>query len=421
MKKTEQSEPRKPDPEPCAAEGEWGTPKNCSGRNLIFKNLPSPPSKGREQIRPYAVGTPFTFKQSHFVTCSVQYDYIIVGQGIAGTILAWQLEEAGAQVLVIDEAIHYSASRVSSAMVNPVTGRRFVKSWLIDDLLLSAKQTYEAMGRQIGVDLMESHDVLRVFKSAMEQNDFNGRLGDPDYTAFLSDFEGVIPELKMDWGAGLIQQCFRVKNKALLNGFRKAWLDKGAMIEGKFDYSRVAFNEDGLSYGDVRVKGIIFSEGFRLRQNPFFNFIPLVPNKGEALLIDCPALKSKRIIKKGVTIVPWEGDTYWVGATMHLDDDSPGFGGSGEIELCAALDQVLKVPYTVIDRLVGIRPTNSKHRRPYIGAHPQHPGLFVFNGFGTKGTSLIPYFALALRGHLLNGEELLPEVGIEKYWNKKSN
>lgn len=320
------------------------------------------------------------------------------------------------QVLLIDEAINHSASKASSAMVNPVTGRRFVKSWLIDDLLPIAYSSYEEMGKELNNKLIERHEVLRVFKSAMEQNDFNARLGDAAYSIFLEDFNEKAPQLKMEWGGGLIKHCFRVKNQLLLKGFRGQWLEQGLLRESKFDYSKLSINEESVGYDDITAKGLIFCEGFRMSDNPFFNIIPLVPNKGEALIIDCPDLKSNRIIKKGVTIMPWESDQYWVGSTMHQNDTSPEFYGSGEIELCAALDQVLNVPYTVVERLVGIRPTNGKHRRPYIGAHPKHPRLFVFNGFGTKGTSLIPHFAFEFVDHLINGAELHPEARIEKYW-----
>jgi glycine oxidase len=57
------------------------------------------------------------------------HDYLIVGRGIAGSILANQLHQAGASVAVIDEAAVSTSSRVAAGLANPFTGPKMVKSW----------------------------------------------------------------------------------------------------------------------------------------------------------------------------------------------------------------------------------------------------------------------------------------------------
>ena len=73
-------------------------------------------------------------------------DYLIVGQGIAGTFLSYYLIRAGKKVIVIDEYNPATASRVASGIINPVTGRRVVTTWMIDELLPFAQNAYSEIG-----------------------------------------------------------------------------------------------------------------------------------------------------------------------------------------------------------------------------------------------------------------------------------
>ena len=48
-------------------------------------------------------------------------DVLIIGQGICGSFLSFELERAGLSYLVIDEARPFAASRVAAGLINPVT------------------------------------------------------------------------------------------------------------------------------------------------------------------------------------------------------------------------------------------------------------------------------------------------------------
>ncbi len=64
-----------------------------------------------------------------------KFNYIIVGQGLAGSLLAHSLRKAGKSVLIVDSFKPNSSSRVAAGLINPVTGRRMVKTWQADTLL----------------------------------------------------------------------------------------------------------------------------------------------------------------------------------------------------------------------------------------------------------------------------------------------
>ena len=59
----------------------------------------------------------------------MRVDYLVVGAGIAGSVLARQLLEMGKRVMVIDEPSLSNSSKVAGGLYNPITGRKMVKTW----------------------------------------------------------------------------------------------------------------------------------------------------------------------------------------------------------------------------------------------------------------------------------------------------
>ena len=64
----------------------------------------------------------------------MKVDYLIIGQGLAGSLLVHELQKAGKSCFVLDDPKQIKASEVAAGVVNPVVFRRLTKSWLIDEL-----------------------------------------------------------------------------------------------------------------------------------------------------------------------------------------------------------------------------------------------------------------------------------------------
>ncbi|HVK96450.1 MAG TPA: FAD-dependent oxidoreductase, partial [Flavisolibacter sp.] len=69
-------------------------------------------------------------------------DVLIIGQGISGTMLSWFLQKEGKSFLVIDDKQPNAASKIAAGIINPVTGRRYVTTWMIEELLAFAVETF---------------------------------------------------------------------------------------------------------------------------------------------------------------------------------------------------------------------------------------------------------------------------------------
>ena len=71
-------------------------------------------------------------------------EVLIVGQGLAGSLLAWQLIEHGFRVLVIDDGAE-NASQVAAGLINPVSGLRLLKTADSETLLAAAHALYRQL------------------------------------------------------------------------------------------------------------------------------------------------------------------------------------------------------------------------------------------------------------------------------------
>ena len=79
------------------------------------------------------------------------HDYLIIGLGLAGSLLAWELLQRGCTIMVVDNGLE-NASQVAAGLINPVTGMRLVKSADLEHLLPSAKRCYEQLSQFFSQD-----------------------------------------------------------------------------------------------------------------------------------------------------------------------------------------------------------------------------------------------------------------------------
>jgi glycine/D-amino acid oxidase-like deaminating enzyme len=84
--------------------------------------------------------------------------------------------------------------------------------------------------------------------------------------------------------------------------------------------------------------------------------------------------------------------------------------------LKSKLNSLINCNYNIISHLAGVRPS-SIDRRPIIGAHPEYKNLFVFNGLGTKGVMLAPYFSENFVNFYLKNEPLMDDVNVKRFYS----
>ncbi len=339
---------------------------------------------------------------------------IVVGQGIAGTALSWALLQRGAQVRLVDACLPTSASSVAAGIINPVTGKRFVKSWRADELLPVARAFYQSLEQALGVPVWHEVSILRLLSSVQESNDWSARCALPDYL----DWIGECPDAG-DWSAflqpgfsiGEIRNAARVDFSSLLPAFQQRARQEGFFEAQTLDYQEVEQRLEGFD-------AIIFCEGWRSQDNPFFPELAWQLVKGEAFLLRFPGGQEvgrlRQMIKKEALVAPLGDGLFWAGGTYNwtFEDELPT-PGERDI-LLARLHDILTVPFEVVAHRAAVRPA-TKDRRPFLGRSRANGKIGIFNGMGTKGALLAPYWAGHFANHLLHGSPLDPAVDIRRF------
>ncbi len=364
-----------------------------------------------------------------------QIDFIIVGQGLAGSVLAYLLLKRGQKVVVIDnytEGGKKSSSQIAAGVINPITGMRFVKTWRIDAFLPAARSLYLEIEKVLGVKLWHERLIFRVLRNIEEENNWLLRNTFPDYQPYCGQTDSVVTDdveskFKPFYALSEVKNGAQVNLPALVEHFRLFFESNQMLLKEHFDTNQLSISNEHVTYKDIRASKIIFCEGFRAMENPYFNYLPFNPDKGELLLVRIPNLNLNHIFKNKMAIVPLhdtdvprngrEGeqkDLYWVGATnaWNFDNDFPNEANKELI--INELSKTIKTHFEVIDHQAAIRPT-VKDRRPFLGLHPQHAHLGIFNGFGTKGASLVPFCAAHYIDFLINKTSLDKDVDILRF------
>ncbi len=347
------------------------------------------------------------------------HDYLIIGQGLAGTWLSYFLLQKNKKILLIDDAHPLAASRVSSGLMNPITGRKLVKSWRAETLFPFAKTHYRELEDLLQTRFCYDRTMVWLLSNVKELNTFWARSGEEGYDKYFKNIqnEAFHPAFKNEVGFGEISGAMFVNTPQLLSSYRQHLQKKKGLIEAKFDYNDLILNEKSVTWQGIEAKNIIFCEGHQSRFNPYFNWLPFVPAKGEFLIVEAKDLdleKAQQIIKNKITLLPLGNDRYWVGSTYEWKELNEIPTSKARQDLLIQLDNTLQIPYKILDHQAGIRPS-AKDRRPFLGLHPQYPNMGIFNGLGTKGVSLSPYFAHHFAAYLESEEVLQKEVDIRRY------
>jgi len=200
---------------------------------------------------------------------------------------------------------------------------------------------------------------------------------------------------------------------------REYFQEKQAYFQEDFHFNDLEIFDNGIKWKHITAEKIIFCEGHLGVNNPWFDWLPLEETKGEILIVEIPGFESEYILKRSCSIIPLGGNLFKVGATFDWDDTTEIPTEKGRTELIQKLEKFLKAPYKIVDQEAGLRPT-VRDRRPLIGLHPQNSNIGIFNGMGTKGIMLAPWFAQHFTEHVLEGKPLKKEVDIQRFWVKKT-
>ncbi|MGV3461240.1 MAG: NAD(P)/FAD-dependent oxidoreductase [Flavobacterium sp.] len=342
-------------------------------------------------------------------------DYIIVGGGIAAISFADILHNNGKTFMLYCESLH-NATSVAGGIYNPVIVKRLSLPYNASEHIKFIGPFFKKIEARLGVRVDYPIRLLRRFVCIEEQNNWFAAADKPGLSEFIS---AKVVRTKYDgfdspYGFGEVLHTGFIDTDVLLEYFHN-WLKEHDVVRYEhFDYAFLESNNISLKYKDVEARHIVFAEGFGIRNNPYFNFVPLEGTKGELLTIHAPGLKLDSIVNAGIFILPLGNDTYKVGATYEWTDktNTPTLAARAELE--AKLREIIICDYEVLTHVAGVRPT-TKDRKPVIGTHAGHSNVHILNGLGTRGLMLGPPMAQQLFDFIENGSELEKAVDVNRF------
>lgn len=347
------------------------------------------------------------------------YDYLLLGHGIAGATLAWELRRRGRRVLVLDAPRPDAASRVAAGLMNPVAGKRFALAWRADELLTAAAAFYREVEAHFGRRFFEELPIWKLFSSIQEQNTLLARSADQPWQDFVTDADVALPAaagVRAEFGGLRIRRGGFVWLRELLAALDAEGLAAGWLRHETFAWDELVSGPAGVGYaGRVQARQLVCCEGAAAVQNPYFQWLPLTPNQGEVLDVECAGLAETQVLNRGAYVVPLSESRFRVGATYRWPPFVAGTTPEARTELIERLAGVTDQPFEVRAQRAGVRPA-VRDRKPLLGRHPETPEVSIFNGFGSKGVMLAPRLAALLADHLEHPEAMLwPEVNIQRY------
>lgn len=344
-----------------------------------------------------------------------QVDYLIVGQGLAGTILATEVQNRGLSYKIIDAGVQFGSSYVAAGVINPLVLKRLTKSWRAKDFVDYNPPFYKKLNSDLGVNVYFENDLFKLINSEDEKTFWSKRYHEEDVSYFIDQKLQSLKNTekwKSPFSIGRVRHCSWVDLKTLLNEFRLTYHSN--ILEESFDYDLLEIKEDGIRYNETMAKRIVFCDGAKIMKNPFFSYIPMGLNKGELITIESKTLDLKEMHKKKVFVLPIKENVYKIGATFEWRWEYNGPTTKKREELVRDLNQLINVPYKIINHEAGVRPS-VKDRRPLLGAHPHHQSIYLFNGMGSRGCLMAPLLSKELIDFIENDQELPKEVNINRF------
>lgn len=347
------------------------------------------------------------------------YDLLVVGGGVAGCSAVWKAAKRGKKVLWYDLPQENHTSTVATGMINPIVLRFFTKSWLAEELLPAAKSFYQEVDRATKTQSYYEKPILRILTSENEAKTWGKKSRRDGFCEHLKAVEQPKnePYINAPYGVGTVNTSAYVDVTNFIHQMKIYFRQNSLvdLLEEKFIHEHLVCSKNHISYKGNTSTDILFAEGPGIHYNPYFYDLPYGRKKGEVIEILTDDINTTTFAIKGrVFCIPVGARRFKIGSTFDHYDTSLKTTEEGKQELISNLKKIFSGEFTVDRHYAGIRPT-VKDRRPLIGNHEKHENIHIFNGLGTKGVFLAPYFADIVLDSIFDNQNVPEEVNIDRF------
>lgn len=338
--------------------------------------------------------------------------FLIVGGGLSGISVAFQLLKKDCNITLIDKGVNYS-SIVAAGMINPLVFRRMTKSWRVDEFIPTLTDFYKDLESLTESSFHHAVSIRRLFSSEQEKGfwlDKQHQEGFQSYMHTITPADDAFSETINEFGSGRVKQSSYINTSAFLAASKKYLSQKIQWMEEEFDHGSLSSNK----YKNISFDDVIFCEGYNGCDNPYFNYLPLHQTKGETLLIRSHSLPLDHSVNRKCFVLPLGDQQFKIGSTYVWNTPDPSTTEEGRSTLLKNLSYLTDEKVEILEHEGGIRPT-TEDRRPLLGTHPTFKNYHIFNGLGTKGYMIAPLLSKEFVSYLFGEGEIHPEACIDRF------
>ncbi len=345
---------------------------------------------------------------------------LIVGQGLAGTILSFKLIQKGHSVTVIDDPSFQKSSLVAGGMVNPVVFRRLTKSWMIDELYPEFIKTCYDLESLLETKLFHQKTIHKIFGKD-EDKFWQKKYRDNELDKYIDEqpqYSPISNFIKTPFGYGIVKEGGWFDIQTLINTFKNHLSQNLLLTETHFNISTdLQFKSGQVLWKENTYDKVILCTGSYCGNNDYFDKVKFKNTLGEVLTFKSKDYNGKNIISKNIFILPVHEQKYKTGSTFSWDYTDITPTEDGKQEILEKLNKIADFNFIIDDHQAGVRPT-THDRRPVAGFLKDNPHIGIMNGLGSKGILLSPWAANQLIQKIENPEFVIhQEIDVNRYYN----
>jgi glycine oxidase len=348
--------------------------------------------------------------------------FLVVGSGLSGILMAWELEKRGADYEVWNSVAKSgpesnSASKVAAGMFNPVSFKRLVEVWNAREHMNAMRKTYQSLESFLNLqgELFHIAPIMRVFPNSQYRDLWSKRLNDTHPVAeFLSDISDDPPQdIIAPHGFGSVPEAGCVDLPLLIKSFRSNLELRGRFFEKSWNFS---------TQPTPQFSHIIDCRGVGAAQDLASIGLKIASDHGEVLTIKSPINTNGMCVNRVKWLLPRGDSTFKLGATYKWNVSKSEPTDEGRSELLLALQPIIDPEifnnFKVTNHASGLRPA-STDRRPYAGQVKNLKNTYILNGMGTRGVLVGPTTSSHLANFIFDQTPLPSEVSTSRFFKEQ--
>jgi len=348
-----------------------------------------------------------------------QYDYIIVGAGVAGCSVAYELRQHTDSILLLDKNcdVAQGASGAAGAFLSPLLGKPNSFKSLVTEALKYSIEFYT--------------------KNCPELIDTCGTTRIPKDESDKQKFQSYIPYMDFEYEEDTDGYFFPIGS--VVNSYEICkFLIKDVESRFGFEVNQIKYiDEQWILNETLSTKNLILTTGYEMDLLEE-EYIQIRPVWGRRIDVQTSS-KVPYNYHKACSISRSKDAQISIGATHHRDKDGVEKIEQNHQELLIKANDILSIEdpiiigdhvgarassfdyFPVVGELIDIKSTLKEFPYMIHGTHVvserfhRHRNLHILNGVGGRGFVLSPYLAKLLVANILNKEPIDKSLKAERF------